>query len=161
MKRIRIPGQKAPAFVLPDQDGQEHSLGDFLGQWVALYFYPKDDTPGCTAEACSFRDGYAALKRQGVVVLGVSADPVKKHKRFAEKYSLPFPLLADEEKKVVEAYGVWGKKRFMGREYMGITRTTFLIDPEGRIAKIYEQVDPDGHANEILADVKALKKGRA
>ncbi len=158
MKRIRIPGQKAAAFTLPDQDGQEHSLKEYLGKWVVLYFYPKDDTPGCTAEACSFRDGYAALKRQGIVVLGVSADPVKKHKKFAEKYSLPFLLLADEEKKVVELYGVWNKKRFMGREYMGITRTTFLIDPEGRIAKIYEQVTPDKHADEILADVKALKQ---
>jgi peroxiredoxin Q/BCP len=158
MKRIRIPGQRAPAFTLSDQDGKEHSLKDFIGQWVALYFYPKDDTPGCTAEACSFRDGYAVLRRQKVVVLGVSADSIKKHKKFAEKYTLPFPLLADEEKKVVELYGVWSKKRFMGREYMGITRTTFLIDPEGKIAKIYDQVTPDKHADEILADVKNLKK---
>jgi peroxiredoxin Q/BCP len=158
MKRIRIPGQQAAAFTLPDQDGKEHSLKEYLGRWVVLYFYPKDDTPGCTAEACSFRDGYAKLKRAGIEVLGVSADTVKKHKRFALKYSLPFTLLADEEKKVVELYGVWKKKKFMGREYMGIDRTTFLIDPAGKIAKMYEQVKPDDHAEEILADVKTFKK---
>lgn len=148
---------KAIAFVLPDQDGKEHSLKKYLGKWVALYFYPKDDTPGCTAEACGFRDSYAKLKRAGIVILGVSADPVKNHKKFAEKYSLPFPLLADSEKKVVTDYGVLRTKKFMGREYIGISRTTFLIDPAGKIAKIYEDVRPDEHAEEILADMKRLK----
>lgn len=150
--------QKAPLFSLPDQDEKEYTLKKHLGKWVALYFYPKDDTPGCTAEACSFRDSYASLKRAGIVVLGVSVDPVKSHKKFALKYSLPFPLLADEEKKVVEQYGIWQKKQFMGREYFGIVRTTFLIDPTGKIAKIYENMKPDDHAEEILADVKQLKK---
>ncbi len=112
---------------------------------------------GCTKEACSFRDTYPKLKRAGIVVLGVSTDPVKKHAKFAEKYALPFTLLADEEKIVVEKYGVWGKKKFMGREYMGTMRTTFLIDPMGMIAKIYENVTPDAHAEAILADVKTLK----
>ncbi len=149
--------QKAPAFALPDQEGRERALKKYLGKWVALYFYPKDDTPGCTAEACSFRDGYAKLKRAGIVVLGVSADSVKSHKKFSEKYSLPFPLLADEEKGVVTQYGVLRTKQFMGREYIGISRTTFLIDPMGKIAKIYENMKPDDHAEEILADVKKLK----
>ena len=130
--------QKAPEFSLPDQDGKEHKLGDYQGQFVVLYFYPKDDTPGCTKEACSFRDDYATLMRAKVAVLGVSADSIKSHKKFAEKYALPFTLLADEEKKVVELYGVWRKKKFMGREYLGIVRTTFLIDPDGEIARIYE-----------------------
>lgn len=150
--------QKAPQFTLPDQYGKEHSLKQYLGKWVVLYFYPKDDTPGCTAEACSFRDGYSKLKRAGVVVLGVSADPVKNHKKFAEKYSLPFTLLSDVEKTVVEQYGVWQMKKFMGREYFGIVRTTFLIDATGKIVKIYENVKTDEHAEEILADVKKLKK---
>jgi peroxiredoxin Q/BCP len=148
---------KAPAFLLPDQEGTTHALKDYLGKWVALYFYPKDDTPGCTKEACSFRDNYPKLKRAGIVVLGVSTDPVKKHAKFAEKYALPFTLLADEEKTVVEKYGVWGMKKFMGREYMGTMRTTFLIDPTGKIAKIYENVNPDAHAEAILADVKGMK----
>lgn len=149
---------KAPVFSLPDQGGKEHSLKDYLGKWVALYFYPKDDTPGCTKEACSFRDNYSKLKRAGIVVLGVSVDPVRRHAKFAEKYALPFTLLADEEKTVVERYGVWGKKKFMGREYMGTMRTTFLIDPAGRIAKVYENVNPDAHAEAILADVKTFSK---
>jgi len=149
---------KAPGFSLPDQDGKEHLLKDSLGKWVVLYFYPKDDTPGCTVEACSFRDHYSRLKRAGIVVLGVSVDPVKKHAKFVEKYSLPFTLLSDEEKTVVEKYGVWGKKKFMGRQYMGTMRTTFLIDPVGKIVKIYENVKPDAHAEEILSDVKVFSK---
>ncbi|MGK2848727.1 MAG: thioredoxin-dependent thiol peroxidase [Minisyncoccota bacterium] len=148
--------QKAPALILSDQNGTQHTLKQYLGKWVVLYFYPKDDTPGCTAEACSFRDGYAMLKRASIVVLGVSADSVKKHRKFAEKYSLPFSLLSDEEKITVERYGVWVPKKFMGRDYMGIARTTFLIDPAGKIAKIYENVKPNDHAIEILEDMKTL-----
>jgi peroxiredoxin Q/BCP len=149
-------GKRAPLFVLPDQHGEERSLVASLGQWVVLYFYPKDDTPGCTKEACGFRDGYAEFKRSGVIVWGISADSVKSHLKFSEKFSLPFPLLADEEKKVAERYGVFGKKKFMGREYLGILRTTFLIDPNGVIAKVYENVKPENHAREILADMEWL-----
>lgn len=156
-----FPGiqNKAPEFSLPDQNGQPRTLADFLGQWVILYFYPKDDTPGCTKEACSFRDGFARFKRAGIVVLGVSADSVRKHAKFVEKYELPFLLLADESKIVVEQYGVWAKKKFMGREYMGILRTTFLIDPAGKIAKIYENVKPEEHAEEVLSEVLRLTTG--
>lgn len=156
MSTIPSIHQSAPGFVLPDQSGQPRALADFLGQWVVLYFYPKDDTPGCTKEACSFRDGFARFKRAGIIVLGVSADSVKKHAKFVEKYELPFLLLADESKVVVEQYGVWAKKKFMGREYMGILRTTFLIDPEGKIAMIYENVKPEEHAEEVLAEVMRL-----
>ena len=148
---------KAPAFSLLDQNGVMRSLKDFHGQWVVLYFYPKDDTPGCTKEACSFRDGFVRFKRQGVVVLGISADSVKRHAKFVEKYELPFLLLADEQKTVVEQYGVWAKKKFMGREYMGILRTTFLIDPWGNIIKVYENVKPDEHADEVLQEVVKMK----
>ena len=147
---------KAPGFSLPDSQGKEHSLKDYLGKWVVLYFYPKDDTPGCTVEACSFRDNFSKLKRASVVVLGVSVDPVRKHAKFAEKYSLPFTLLSDEEKTVVEKYGVWGKKKFMGREYMGTNRFSFLIDPKGKLTKIYDPVKPAEHAAEVLADIRAL-----
>ncbi|MDQ5976746.1 MAG: thioredoxin-dependent peroxiredoxin [Patescibacteria group bacterium] len=160
MSTIPSIHQSAPGFVLPDQSGQPRALADFLGQWVVLYFYPKDDTPGCTKEACSFRDGFARFKRAGIIVLGVSADSVKKHAKFVEKYELPFLLLADESKVVVEQYGVWAKKKFMGREYMGILRTTFLIDPEGKIAMIYENVKPEEHAEEVLAEVMRLTTGK-
>ena len=151
-------GKKAPAFTLPDQEGREHSLKEYIGKWVVLYFYPKDDTPGCTKEACSFRDSYAAFKKNGIIVLGVSADSVKKHAKFVEKYTLPFTLLSDEEKVAVEKYGVWGQKKFMGREYMGIFRTTVLIDPSGKIVKVYENVKPDAHAEEIVSDIQTLKQ---
>lgn len=151
-------GRKAPAIKLPDQDGKVHALKEYAGKWVVLYFYPKDDTPGCTAEACSFRDSFSALRRAGVVILGVSVDPAKKHARFIEKYSLPFPLLSDENKEVVEKYGVWGEKKFMGRKYMGTVRTTFVIDPGGMLAKIYENVKPVEHADEVLRDIKSLQK---
>lgn len=149
-------GAKAPDFNLPDQDGTMHSLKEQKGKWVLLYFYPKDDTPGCTVEACTIRDNYSAFKKAGIVVLGVSADSVKKHAKFAEKYKLPFTLLADEEKVAINAYDVWAKKKFMGREYMGILRNSFLINPEGKIAKIYEGVKPADHAEEVLADAKAM-----
>jgi peroxiredoxin Q/BCP len=151
-------GIKAPNFKAPDQDGKIRSLKDYTGKWVILYFYPKDDTPGCTKEACSFRDGFSKFKRAGIEVIGVSVDSVKKHAKFVEKYSLPFTLLADEGKKIVNDYGVWGKKKFMGREYMGTNRVSYLIDPKGKIAKVYEKVKPDEHADEVLADVKTLKK---
>jgi peroxiredoxin Q/BCP len=147
--------QKAPAFSLPDQDGNIHTLKQYLGKKVLIYFYPKDDTPGCTTEACNFRDGYKEFQDMGLVILGVSADSVKSHKKFSEKFKLPFPLLSDETKEMCEAYGVWGKKKFMGREYMGITRSSFLIDEKGNIAKIYEQVKPALHKDEVANDVKA------
>ncbi len=148
-------GQKAPAFTLPDQTGKEHSLKDYAGSWVLLYFYPKDDTPGCTKEACAFRDTFPKFRTVGVQVFGVSIDSAKKHTKFIEKYNLPFTLLADEDKKTVSDYGVWAKKKFMGREYMGTLRVSFLIDPQGKIAKIYEQVKPETHADEVLRDLKA------
>jgi thioredoxin-dependent peroxiredoxin len=151
-------GIKAPSFKAPDQDGVARSLKDYAGKWVILYFYPKDDTPGCTKEACSFRDGFAKFRRAGIEVIGVSVDSVKKHAKFVEKYSLPFTLLADEDKKIVEAYGVWGMKKFMGREYMGTNRVSYLINPEGKIAKVYDKVKPDEHSDEVLADVKQLSK---
>jgi len=150
-------GDKAPDFTLPDQEGKSHKLSDYKGDWVLLYFYPKDDTPGCTTEACGIRDNYEAYGDAGITVLGVSADPVKKHAKFVQKYGLPFTLLADEEKVVVKLYGVWGDKKFMGREYEGINRRSFLIDPKGKIAKVYDQVKPAAHAEEVLADVEALK----
>jgi peroxiredoxin Q/BCP len=147
-------GQKAPHFTLPDQDGVAHSLSQYAGKKVLLYFYPKDDTPGCTTEACNFRDGYKEFAKMGLVILGVSKDSVKSHKKFAEKFSLPFPLLSDETGEVIEKYDSWGKKKFMGREYMGIIRNSFLIDEEGKIAKIYESVKPAVHAEEVKADTK-------
>ena len=149
-------GTKAKNFTLPDQEGKLHILKEYTGQWVVLYFYPKDDTPGCMVEACQFRDTFPQFKRSQAVVFGVSVDAVKKHAKFAMKYELPFTLLSDEEKKVVELYGVWAKKKFMGREYMGILRTTFLINPVGKIAKIYENVKPSGHAEEVLKDINEL-----
>lgn len=149
--------KKAPAFSLPDQDGKIHSLKDYLGKKVLIYFYPKDDTPGCTTEACNFRDGYTELQKMGLVILGVSADSVKSHKKFAEKYKLPFPLLSDETKEMCEAYGVWGLKKFMGREYMGIERSSFLINEKGVVIKIYEKVKAGEHKEEVEGDVSVLK----
>lgn len=149
-------GTKAPSWKALDQNGEIRASKDYLGKWVILYFYPKDDTPGCTIEACSFRDGFADFKKAGIEVIGVSVDSEKKHKKFVEKYSLPFTLLVDEDKKIVEAYGVWGEKKFMGRTYMGTSRVSYLINPEGKIAKVYEKVKPNEHANEVLRDVKEL-----
>lgn len=142
--------KKAPQFSLHDQDGNIHTLTQYLGNKVLIYFYPKDDTPGCTTEACSFRDNYKALTEAGFVILGISKDTVKSHKKFATKFDLPFPLLADEDTSVCQAYGVWGLKKFMGREYMGISRSSFLIDEKGNIAKIYEKVKPEEHARDVL-----------
>ena len=149
-------GSKAPAFKLSDQTGKVHELKDYLGKWVLLYFYPKDDTTGCTAEACAIRDSYMDFKKSKLVVLGVSIDSVKSHDKFVKKYDLPFTLLADENKKVVNAYGVWGLKKFMGREYMGTRRMSFLVDPAGKIAKIYEKVKPKEHASEVLRDKREI-----
>lgn len=148
----------APDFNLPDQHGQMHSLSAYKGKTVLLYFYPKDDTPGCTTEACSFRDDYSRYEGTGVVILGVSPDAVKSHAKFAEKYNLPFPLLADEGHVVCEEYGVWGRKKMMGREYDGVFRTTFLISQAGMIQKVYENVKPAGHSAEILADIALAGK---
>ncbi|MBE0545483.1 MAG: thioredoxin-dependent thiol peroxidase [Verrucomicrobia bacterium] len=144
-------GDQAPAFTAATSGGGKISLADFQGQHVILYFYPKDDTPGCTKEACAFRDHFAAFKKKGAVVLGVSTDPVKSHDKFVEKFNLPFTLLADDDKKIVEAYGVWGQKSFMGRKYLGTHRVTFLIGPDGRIKKIWPKVKPEEHAAEVLA----------
>lgn len=146
-------GDKAPAFSLPDQNGTIHSLSDYKGKKVLLYFYPKDDTPGCTTEACEFRDSYKELEKAGLVALGVSKDSVKSHKKFADKFSLPFPLLSDESTEMIKSYGVWRKKKFMGREYMGIERMSFLIDEEGKIMKIYETVKPALHTSEVKTDI--------
>ena len=144
-------GTIAPDFTLLDETGTTHRLSDYRGRPLVLYFYPKDDTPGCTTEACSFRDGYSAYQQAGVTILGVSPDTPKKHAKFKEKYSLPFSLLADDGHKVCELYGVWGRKKFMGREYDGVFRTTFVIAPDGTIARVFENVKPDGHSAEVLA----------
>lgn len=149
-------GQHAPDFTLKDQDGKEHSLLEYRGGWVLLYFYPKDDTPGCTTEACAIRDSFPRFGESDIAVLGVSVDSVGSHKKFAEKYTLPFTLLADETKEVVNAYGVWQKKKFAGKEYMGTVRTSFLIDAEGVVAKVYEKVNPAVHAEQVLGDVKGI-----
>ena len=144
-------GDLAPTFTTTATDGSTIRLGDFAGKWVVLYFYPKDDTPGCTKEACGFRDVYAQLQEKGAVVLGVSADSAKSHAKFTEKFQLPFPLLADEAREIVQAYGVWGEKTFMGRKYFGIHRDTFLIAPDGRVKVVWPKVKPEEHAAEVLA----------
>ncbi|MBI3685112.1 thioredoxin-dependent thiol peroxidase [Candidatus Azambacteria bacterium] len=151
-------GKKAPEFTLKDQDGNTRSLSDYLGRRVLLYFYPKDDTPGCTKEACTIRDSFPHFAGLDAVVFGVSVDSVKSHKKFAEKYKLPFTLLADEAKEVVEKYGVWGEKKFMGKAYRGTNRTSFLINQTGAIEKIYEKVNPITHAEEVLTDIKSMKQ---
>ena len=143
-------GTNAPAFKTTDADGQPVSLKELKGQKVVLYFYPKDDTPGCTKEACSFRDAWAKFKKRGITVLGVSPDSEASHKKFETKYKLPFTLLADQDHAIADAYGVWGEKKFMGRTYMGVLRTTFLIDEKGKIKKVFEKVKPEDHASEVL-----------
>ena len=144
------PGDAAPDFSAPDQTGTTRTLSDFAGKKLVLYFYPKDDTPGCTAEACNLRDNYARFQNEGYEILGVSPDPVKKHVKFIDKYDLPFPLLADEDHAVAEAYGVWGEKKFMGRTYDGIHRTTFVIDAEGKIEEVIKKVKTKEHTAQIL-----------
>jgi peroxiredoxin Q/BCP len=149
--RLVIEGQMAPDFTLPDDSNKLISLKDFRGKQVVLYFYPKDMTPGCTQEACDFRDNWKAVENKGAVVLGVSADTTVSHRQFKEKYTLPFPLLSDESKKVLMAYGVWQKKVRDGKETMGVVRTTVLIDKDGKIKKIWSPVDVTGHAQDVLA----------
>lgn len=152
-------GDKAPAFSVPDDSGATVTLRQCKGKPVVLYFYPKDDTSGCTAEACGFRDHWKAVQKAGAVVLGVSPDGVASHQKFRAKYRLPFPLLADTDHAVAEAYGVWGRKSMYGRTYFGILRTTFLIDAKGRIARVFEKVKPTGHAEEVLAALAELHAG--
>ncbi len=151
-------GDIAPEITLADQDGTMRSLSQYKGQWVLVYFYPKDSTPGCTTEACSLRDSFPSFDKHTCVVLGVSTDSVESHKKFASKFNLPFILLADTEKKTVADYGVWGEKKFMGRTYMGTARTSFLINPQGFIYKIYEKVNPSTHAKEVLVDITQGKQ---
>lgn len=151
------PHKPAPELGLPDQDGHTHSLKDYRGQWLLLYFYPKDDTPGCTVEACTLRDAFPDFSKLDLNIIGVSADSTDRHARFAAKHNLPFPLLSDPEHVVLERYGVWQEKKLMGHTYMGIARTSFLINPQGNIEKVYEQVRPAAHAAEVLADVSALR----
>jgi peroxiredoxin Q/BCP len=141
----------APDFSLPDENGVSHRLSDFKGKPVVLYFYPKDDTPGCTTEACNFRDDFPKYVEAGIVLLGVSPDSAKSHAKFKTRHNLPFTLLADESHQVCEQYGVWGRKKYMGREYDGVFRTTFLIGADGNILKVFENVKPDGHSAEVIA----------
>jgi peroxiredoxin Q/BCP len=144
-------GGLAPGFTATTNGGGKVSLSDFRGKHVILYFYPRDDTPGCTKEACAFRDDYGALTKKGAVVLGVSADSAESHDKFAGKYRLPFTLVSDEDKKIAQAYGAWGEKTFLGRKYQGTHRVTFLIGPDGKIKKIWPAVKPAQHAQEVLA----------
>lgn len=152
---VRI-GDSAPDFTLPDQEGKEHTLSKYQGRYVLLYFYPKDNTPGCTKEACMIRDTFPRFEGLHAHVFGISIDSIESHKKFAAEYQLPFPLLSDSTKEVVEKYGVWGEKKMMGRTYMGTKRTSFLIGPDGIIKKIYENVKPEVHAEEVLADLQSL-----
>jgi len=153
MLKVNSP---APDFTLPDQNGKTHKLSDYIGSTVLVYFYPKDSTPGCTVEACTIRDVWSDFLAAGIVVLGISTDSIASHEKFATKHNLPFTILADENKEVVNLYGVYGKKKFLGREYMGTNRNSFLIDKKGNIAKIYEKVKPADHAEEVLKDAKEL-----
>ena len=148
-------GRPAPDFELKSDSGETVKLSDFRGRPVVLYFYPKDDTPGCTTEACEFRDAYDVFRERGAEILGVSPDDVRSHEKFRSKYGLPFTLLADPDHKVAEAYGVWGKRSYMGREYMGINRSTFVIDREGKIARAMIGIKPAGHASDVLEALPA------
>lgn len=150
-------GDMAPEFSLEDQDGEAHSLSDQRGSWVALYFYPKDDTPGCTTQACEFRDSLEQIMGVGGKVFGLSADDRESHQKFAAKHHLTFPLLVDPDRKVLEAYGAWGEKTTFGRKHMGVHRTTYLIDPEGKIARVWERVKPAGHAQEVREAIEELR----
>jgi peroxiredoxin Q/BCP len=152
---------KAPEFTLPDQNGKDVSLKDFRGQYVVLYFYPRADTPGCTVEACEFRDSYRKIQNTGAVILGISPDQPKAQKKFEEKYKLPFTLLGDADKKVCNAFGVIQEKNMYGKKVMGVARTTFIIGPDGKIKHIFEKVKAQGHAEEVLSYLKTAAKGAA
>ena len=143
-------GSKAPAFKGVDQNGNTIALKDFLGKKVVIYFYPKDDTPGCTAQSCNLRDNYKLLTDDGFAIIGISTDSVKSHKKFENKFELPFPLVADEDKVIVEKYGVWGEKKFMGKTFMGTIRTTFLINEKGVIKKIISKIDTANHSQQVF-----------
>lgn len=153
---MKLPevGKPAPDFDALDDKGDPIKLSDYRGKEVVLYFYPRADTPGCTKEACAFRDDYSAYEEAGVVILGVSPDTVKKQAKFKVKWDLPFPLIADEDHAIADAYGVWGPKKFMGREYEGVHRTTFIIDKDGKVKKVFEKVRPAEHSQEILAEMQ-------
>jgi len=146
-------GKEAPGFMLKDNESKEHHLSDYQGRTVVIYFYPKDDTPSCTKEACSFRDAYQDFKDAGVDVIGISPDSEKSHSKFIDKHALPFTLLSDPDHAVCEAFGIWGIKKYMGREYEGVYRTTFIIDLGGKIKHVFENVKPSDHSQEVLAEV--------
>lgn len=148
-------GEKAPEFELMDNEGNPHKLSDYLGQTIVVYFYPRDNTPGCTKEACSFRDAYADFRKEGVEIIGISPDSEQSHSKFIEKFELPFTLLSDPDHQVCEAFGVWGLKKMAGREYEGVYRTTFVIGPDGVIKHVFENVKPADHSQEVLAEVLA------
>jgi thioredoxin-dependent peroxiredoxin len=147
---------KAKEFNLPDQEGKYHKLSDYLGKWVVMYFYPKDDTPGCTAEACGLRDSVKEIQNKNADILGISKDSTGSHKKFAEKYHLNFRILSDEKLETIKAYNAWGEKKFMGKTFQGVLRKTYLIDPTGEIRKVYEKVNPLVHAEEIVTDLQNL-----
>lgn len=149
---------KAYEFSLKDQHGRNHTLSEYQGKWIVLYFYPKDDTPGCTKEACSFRDNISNLTNKKVIVLGVSKDTVSAHEKFADKYHLNFPILSDPTLETIKAYAAWGKKKFLGREFEGTLRITYIINPQGEIVKKYDNVNPVNHAGQILKDVVKLQE---
>ncbi len=151
MSTLKI-GDKAPDFKGIDQDGASISLKDFIGKKVVLYFYPKDDTPGCTAEACNLRDNYSGLRKKGYEIVGVSADDEVSHKKFSDKYELPFSLIADTNKKILQSYNAWGEKNMYGKKYMGILRKTYIIDENGKIEKIFDKVDTKNHTEQILEE---------
>lgn len=151
-------GKKAPAFTLPDQNGKKISLKDLKGKKIVLYFYPKDNTSGCTKEACDFRDTFPDFKKVNAVIIGISPDSVESHRKFAEKYGLPFTLLSDEKKEVLEKYGVWKEKSMYGRKYMGVERTTVIIDENGKILKIFPKVKVNGHSEEVLKAIQESGK---
>ena len=157
MATTLIEGQPAPGFTVQTDKGETVALKDYAGKHVVLYFYPKDDTPGCTVEACNFRDNFSVIEQEGAVVLGISLDSVDSHQKFRDKFELPFTLLADPEHTVSDAYGVYGKKDFRGHEYMGIDRATFIIGPDGTLEKVWPQVKPDGHAGEVLDFLRGHK----
>lgn len=156
-----LAGRKAPDFSLPDETGKIHSLSDYLGQFIVLYFYPKDDTPGCTLEACNFRDEFSTISKEEAIILGISADSQKSHQKFITKYDLPFHLLSDDQLIVVREYEVWGQKKFMGKEYEGILRTTYLVDKQGFIAKVFINVKPANHIIEVASALRELRERKA